>query len=320
MLDSEYSGKFRARKDRQLYARACYWYKKLFRFACHVFVLENAPETINIDYVDHMLMIRGSLIAQKPTETKGFPQGLYILDGAHEGIDPYNFPVNAGIINHAVTAPREKIGEGVFWLRSNSDACPVIDIINEYAEQLAMLDVGASTNILNTFTARVFRVKNEAQAQKVRKMYDNITAGEPATIERNSLLDDTNPETWCINNDTNYLVHDYLDDQDRIISRFLAEFGVESQPVEKKERNITPEFKVKLRELSIARAYWLDARNSDLEKINAYFGTNMRYSIREPDIEEMKSLDYQNGENEEEEEENDLDDQYSPRDTRPSDI
>ena len=194
-----------------------------------------------------------------------------------------------------------------------------IDIINEYAEQLAMLDVGASTNIFNTYTTRVFRVKNEAQAQKVRKMYDNITAGEPATIERNSLLDDTNPETWCINNDTNYLVHDYLDDQDRILSRFLAEFGIESQPVEKKERNITPEFKVKLRELSIARAYWLDARNSDLEKINAYFGTDMRYSIREPDIEEMKSLDYQNGENEEEED-NNIDDQYSPRDTRPSDI
>lgn len=318
MLDSVYSGKFRQRRDKQLYDRACFWYDELFKIACHCFVLDGAPDTVNVDYVNYMLMVNGSLIMQRPTNTGKFPDGVYILNGVREGIDPYGFPVRVGIVNHAVKSPIGENGLNAFWIRSNSDARPAISIINEYAEQLAMLDVGISTNIFNTYTSRVFRVRNQAQAQQVRKMYDSITSGEPAVIQRNGILDETDQQTWIINNETKYYVHDYLDDQDRIIARFMAEFGIESQPVEKKERNITPEFKVKLRELSVKRAYWLDARNRDLERANKYFNTNMTFKIREIDDSELKMLDY-HGTSDEMGGTN-IDTEYQPRDTRPADI
>lgn len=294
VFDSEYSGKFRKRKDKQLYNRACYWYKELLWKDCSTFRLVNAPDTINPDVAMYNLLINGSAVMQHVKAQNGNDEGVYLLPGVRYGLDPYHFPKKVNIVNHAVSAPQQQNGVEAQWIRANRFAMPIIPMINEDAEQLAMLDVGVSTNIPNSYTTAIFRARNDLEAQAIRKMYDNMTGGEPAVLVKNGVFGGINKDN-ILNNDTRYLVHDYLNDQDRIISRHLARLGVESTPIQKEERLITAEVRIKARELAISRSFWLDAMNADLAKANNIFGTNMRVEAVVPTEDEMRLLEWEGG-------------------------
>lgn len=295
MIESNhYCGKFR-KKDKQLYDRAVFWFRQLFRDVCSQFVLEGAPETVNQDYFFSKLALNGSLIMQSLPETKGFPAGVYALTGAHYGVDPYMWPTDTTIANGVLGNFSGKIGVDSAWIRFNKFAEPIIDTLNQYAERLASLDIAIQTNISNCYTARVFSPANDLQAQQIRKMYDDISAGQPAVICKKSVMQREDASTYVINNDTNYLVHDFIQDQIAARGEFFALFGIMSQPMEKGERLITGEVKSQMQQIEIGKNFFLGAMNEDLKKANKLFGTSMEVKIIEPPKEDIQMLDGNKG-------------------------
>lgn len=293
MINSKgYSGRFTPDVNRRLYDRACFWYRALFRTASGVFKLEgDVPDTLNETYFWHTLIRTGSIIMQNITsDTKGFPKGIYCLSGTHPGLDPYMFPVEANIVNAVLGERPGTNGVDAIWIRYNQYGEPATDIINQYAETLALLDLGMEVNVLNTFTDKVFKVDNDAQAQQVRAMYDQVSAGNPAVITKKSMKELPGySELWSAN--TPYLVHDYIADEISVKSKFLSEFGVMSNQFEKAERLISSEVKTNLQELAINKAFYLNAINHDLDRCNALFGTNLHAVMALPDEDTMDFID-----------------------------
>jgi len=268
--------------------KALFWYNILWNKAVSLFEYENLPETINRDYLETILMARGSLIWIK--DKQGNLRALY---GAHYGFDCYNFPTTAEIANPVLGNLKGTFHINCVWMRNNMYALPIQDILFEYSMQLAQLDTNLKVNLDNLKTSIVFKAESPEQAKKIYEIYKDIISGKPAVVT----MDDTN---FINQNDFNifssnieYLGAQFLADRRTIINDFLAVFGINTLSMEKKERLITGEIDSNNQELEINKNYWLKPRQEAVDEINKLFGTNISVKMVEPEKEdiEMKESD-----------------------------
>lgn len=288
IFSTSYCGKFKP-KDGQIYLRACYWYRRLFSKALSMFEIVGAPETWNNTAVEYRLMTQGAVIVSEFKSEK-YGDGIYALPGAWSDFDPYGFPKKTRITNIKLGTKTGTVGVDSVILRSNKMVSPVIPHINQYAETLAQIDVGIYVNLSNLNSTRVFKVSNDKEAQAVRKMMDLATGGQPAVNIKKVHLGDDKDDKFIFSDGVDYNVHNYLEDKIPVIAEFDSIFGVEYQPIEKGGNMITTELIMSNRDLEVNKAFWLEARNEDLEKVNKIFGTNIEYKLRDIDREEVANI------------------------------
>ena len=117
-------------------------------------------------------------------------------------------PLLRGILNPV-------IGKQCELLRLQPDYGGVMDIVNFYADMLALSAETASTNLLNSKLAYVFASNGKAGAESFKKLYDQIASGEPAAyIDKNLYRDDGTP-CWNFFNQNlkqTYIAGDILND------------------------------------------------------------------------------------------------------------
>lgn len=186
-------------------------------------------------------------------------------------------PLLRGIINPV-------IGKQCELLRLQPDYGGVMDIVNFYADMLALSAETASTNLLNSKLAYVFASDGKAGAESFKKLYDQIASGEPAAyIDKNLYRDDGTP-TWNFFNQNlkeTYIAGDILNDMRLWEMKFDNEIGIPTTNTTKKERLITDEANSAIEESRTKAQLWLDELQESCKKINNMFGIRLWVDWRE---------------------------------------
>lgn len=186
-------------------------------------------------------------------------------------------PLLRGILNPV-------IGKQCELLRLQPDYGGVMDIVNFYADMLALSAETASTNLLNSKLAYVFASDGKAGAESFKKLYDQIASGEPAAyIDKNLYRDDGTP-TWNFFNQNlkeTYIAGDILNDMRLWEMKFDNEIGIPTTNTTKKERLITDEANSAIEESRTKAQVWLEELQESCRKINSMFGINLWVDWRE---------------------------------------
>lgn len=186
-------------------------------------------------------------------------------------------PLLRGILNPV-------IGKQCELLRLQPDYGGVMDIVNFYADMLALSAETASTNLLNSKLAYVFASDGKAGAESFKKLYDQIASGEPAAyIDKNLYRDDGTP-TWNFFNQNlkeTYIAGDILNDMRLWEMKFDNEIGIPTTNTTKKERLITDEASSAIEESRTKAQLWIDELQESCRKINNMFGIRLWVDWRE---------------------------------------
>lgn len=194
-------------------------------------------------------------------------------------------PLLRGILNPV-------IGKQCELLRLQPDYGGVMDIVNFYADMLALSAETASTNLLNSKLAYVFASDGKAGAESFKKLYDQIASGEPAAyIDKNLYRDDGTP-TWNFFNQNlreTYIAGDILNDMRLWEMKFDNEIGIPTTNTTKKERLVTDEANSAIEESRTKAQLWLDELQESCRKINNMFGIRLWVDWREDNARESIS-------------------------------
>ena len=189
-----------------------------------------------------------------------------------------------------------EIGRDCEIIRLTPDWGGIGDLVGYYADQLALAGEAASVNMMNSKLAYVFAANNKAAAESFKKLYDQISSGEPAAFYDTKLQRADGRQAWetfTQNVGQNYIVSDILNNMRELENQFCTEIGVPNANTTKRERMITDEVNANNTETYSRAAMWLEQLQEDCERVNAMFpGININVDWR---FENGESVSNDNG-------------------------
>lgn len=250
----------------------------LFQKAISVFKWK-LPETWNRDYFLYVLYAWGFIGV---VETDKY--GVICQAGAPYGYDIYYQPTNLIITNPLLRGSLEpRIGIDCTVFKLQPDWGGITDLVNYYADMMALCAETAGVNLLNSHLSFVFPAKDKAQAEAYKKLYDRVAGGEPGVvIDKHLYLDDGTPawEPFQQNIGQNYIVDKVLADMRKIEAMFDTDIGIPNANTDKRERLITDEVNANNAETITKCELWLEELKKSAEKTNSMFGTDITVDYR----------------------------------------
>ena len=153
-------------------------------------------------------------------------------------------------------------------------------MINRYSTMLAMCDSGVAVNLMNSKAAFVFKASSKAQAETMKKMYDNITMGQPAVfVGENGALNSEN--VYNIPVKQNFVADDIQLLKRKIINEFLTDIGINNTNLDKRERLTDDEVNANNDEVLANIQHWFDNISDGIDRANKLFNLNMSVKIRD---------------------------------------
>lgn len=257
-----------------------------------LFIYDNVPDTIDIDFVNFALNNFGFI-----TWLEADDGTIRTLQGAISGIDVYSRPVKFTSTNpvKSYSGLERTIGEDCVVMYNTPNrrkAQSNIPLLNKYAALLNNIDVSINTAITNTRASTIYRAKNDVEAQHVRNMLDQVNAGKPFVLVNDDIVGTLlgNSDTSIAENlpvKANYVLDLLLRDRYTVICNFLTELGINNTPFEKKERQIETEVDSNNELLNISNWGYLKARQDALDAVNSMFNQNITVKFNRELIERV---------------------------------
>lgn len=249
----------------------------------------NIPEGWARNYFLYVLYCWGFISVVRTDRYGVIPQACSL-----RGYDIFFQPTNAVISNPLLTGILEpEIGTECTVIKLQPDYGGILDLVQHYANMMAIATESIATNLVNTKLAYVFGAQNKAQAESFKKMFDDIQKGNPAVFIDKNLMDENGKPQWFTfsqNIKENYIVPDLLSDLRKIEAMFATEVGIPNANTDKKERLITDEVNANNFETRSKCELWLEELQKGCEETNAMFGTDLSVDWRE-DLQEGGEAD-----------------------------
>lgn len=228
--------------------------KGLFKIKC--------PLEWHKDYILNSILYRGYiLIAETPV-------GIIPCHGSLAGMNYWNYPTTAVIDLPHIGSFEKTLGEGcevVFLERMQRNVFFTFEeVIRIAAYRLAICDACIDVNLFNSRVAYMIEAENKAQAETIKKMYDEITDGNPICVYKANTLNPSGLNMFFNNVKQNYVANEILDTKRSIINELLTRVGINNANTDKKERLITNEVDANNIELQANTNVW----NSNLKVCN----------------------------------------------------
>ena len=161
-----------------------------------------------------------------------------------------------------------------------------MDIVDYYAEKLALLDNAINTSLVNLKLSWIIGAKTKAAADALKKILDKVDRGDPAVVYDMRIANDpkdSDTPFQFLERKTgakeNYITHDQLQDVASLLNSFDAEIGIPTAPYQKKERMVTSEAESRTDDALARVTLWVNTFNSSAKRVNKLFGTNIRADI-----------------------------------------
>lgn len=265
---------------------ALYFRKYLFQKLLSAFKF-TIPELWNRDYFQYVLFGWG-FICIFDSGADGF--GIIPQRCGLSGYNLFYQPRQVIVTNPLLPNVHYKtINEDCVVLKINPNYSGVLDIVDYYAIKMAMLSADIESNLINSKLSYIFTVKNQSTANSVKKLYDQISQGNPAVVVDKDLRNEDGTSNWDVfqqNLSGNYIVSDLLQDMRRIENEFCCKVGIPTMNTEKRERMSEAEITRNDVETESLIDGWIERLNDDISKANKMFPSlNMKVEKRWKDNE-----------------------------------
>lgn len=257
------------------------WYFKryLIQKIISVFKFEGIPENWATDYFLYTLFVFGYCAVINTNKYGIIPQHCTL-----SGYNIYYRPNRAIITNPLFKRTIEaRIGKDTELVRMSPDWCGVWDIVEYYADLMALTSETIAVNLINSKFSYVFAAEDKTSAESLKKLYDQIASGEPAAFADKKLFNDDGSPSWLVftqNLKQNYIAGDLLEDLAKIDSRFNTEIGIPNVNIAKASGVGAAEVMANNIDTQSKVALWLDTIRESLEKVNDMFGLDISVSLR----------------------------------------
>lgn len=257
------------------------WYFKryLIQKIISVFKFENVPETWAKDYFLYTLFVFGYCSVVNTNKFGIIPQHC-TLSGYNVFYRPTTAIITNPLFNKTIEA---RIGVDTELVRLSPDWLGVWDIVEYYADLMALTSETIATNLINSKFSYVFAAEDKASAESLKKLYDQIASGEPAAFADKKLFNDEGDPSWylfCQNLKQNYIAGDLLEDLAKIDSRFNTEIGIPNVNIAKTSGVGAAEVLANNVDTQSKAALWLETLQESLAKVNEMFGLDISVSLR----------------------------------------
>ena len=244
-----------------------------------VFKFEGIPENWATDYFLYTLFVFGYCAVINTDKYGIIPQHCTL-----SGYNIYYRPNRAIITNPLFKRTIEaRIGRDTELVRMSPDWCGVWDIVEYYADLMALTSETIAVNLINSKFSYVFAAEDKTSAESLKKLYDQIASGEPAAFADKKLFNDDGSPSWLVftqNLKQNYIAGDLLEDLAKIDSRFNTEIGIPNVNIAKASGVGAAEVMANNIDTQSKVALWLDTIRESLERVNNMFGLNISVSLR----------------------------------------
>jgi hypothetical protein len=262
---------------------ARYYRRYLLQKAMSVFEWK-MPETWSRDYFLYILYCWGYVAVINTDKFGVIPQACGL-----RGYDIFYRPTNAVVTNPLLTGMTDlKIDVQCTLFKLQPDYGGIMDLVNYYADMMALCAETASVNLLNSKLSYVFTADSKAAAESFKKLYDKFASGEPCVVQDKSLLKSDGSPSWQSfeqNVGQNYIVGDILTDMKKFENMFNTDVGIPNANTDKKERLITDEVQANNTETTSKCALWLEELQKACKKTKAMFGKEVSVDWRiTPDV------------------------------------
>lgn len=257
------------------------WYFKRYLLQKAMSVFEwKLPEHWDRDFFLYTLYCWGNVAVLNTTKFGAIPQAATL-----SGYNVFYRPTKATITNPVLRGLKTlDIDKQCTIIKLQPDYGGILDIVEYYADMLALCSEGASINVMNSKLAYVFTADNKTIAESFKKMFDTVASGQPAVvIDKNMLNDDGTPawSTFTQNLRENYIAGDILQDMKKWEQEFDTRIGIPNANTDKRERLITDEVNANNFETKSLCELWLDTLKIGIEKTNAMFDLDISVDWRE---------------------------------------
>ena len=254
-----------------------YFRKYLMQKAISVFKW-NIPDEWDKDYFLYTLYGAG-FIAILDTDR----YGVICQQCAPGGYNLYYRPSYVIVTNPLLPTMTLNIDRDCVLVKLQPDYSSICDIVGYYADQLALASEAMGVNLVNTKSGIVFGAENKAQAEAYKKMFDNLSEGDPATVIGKNLLNDDGSPSWfpfVASVKESYVTSDILSDMRKIEAMFDTDIGIPNANTDKRERLISDEVNANNVETATRCELWLETVRKEFEKANTMFGLNLSVDWR----------------------------------------
>lgn len=228
------------------------------------------PDTWDEDYFKFTLFILGYIAV-----TRIPPYGVIPQNCGLTGYNLFYRPKGIIIANPYIRGTVERtidVDCSVIKLKGNYTG--VMDIINHYADLMALACEALGVNLHNSKVAYMFIAKNKAAAESYKKMFDQISAGNPATVVDKNLVDDAGNVSYQIFNadiKQTYIATELLNDLRSIELSFYNMVGIPNTDYSKRERMVVDEVNANNTETRCLYDLWFENLTRDVEKTNKMY-------------------------------------------------
>lgn len=257
------------------------WYFKryLIQKIISVFKFEGIPENWAKDYFFYTLFVFGYCAVINTNKYGIIPQHC-TLSGYNIFYRPNRAIITNPLFKRTIEA---RIGRDTELVRMSPDWCGVWDIVEYYADLMALTSETIAVNLINSKFSYVFGAEDKTSAESLKKLYDQIASGEPAAFADKKLFTDDGSPSWTLfsqNLKQNYIAGDLLEDLAKIDSRFNTEIGIPNVNIAKASGVGAAEVLANNVDTQSKAELWLETIRDSLEKVNDMFGLNISVSLR----------------------------------------
>ena len=201
-----------------------------------------------------------------------------------KGYDLYYYPREVIITNPAFTEAKTlRVDEDAILLNLKGDFTGIMDIVQFYASQLAILYESFSVNAMQAKNTDIYGTNDKKTAEELKKATDLVLSGKPCVFVSKDLFNEDGSLTMQqFKQVKDYFGTELLDNIRCILNNFDAEVGIPTAP-EKKERLISNEVNSKSYEAMTRSEMWLEDLKKECEKARKLLGididVNFRYNV-----------------------------------------
>lgn len=239
------------------------------------YVIDNMPDHWSETYFYYTLFVFGHIAIIETDKFGIIPQHCSLY-----GYDVQYQPTHAAIANPLINqAIRPRIGEQCALIKMQPDYGGCWDLVEYYADLMALASETAATDLINSKLAYVFVAKNQAMAASFKKLYDQIASGNPAAFADRNLFDDEGNELWRTfsqNLKQNYIFGDILEDLIKLETRFYSDIGLNNVNISKASGVSDAEVNANNAQVETRARLWLRTIQKGCDQANNLFGLNLK--------------------------------------------
>ena len=207
------------------------------------------------------------------------------------GYNVYYRPSKVLVSNPLLQTKELTINKDCALIKCAPDYRGVYDIISYYADQMAVLMETFGVNAYNSKFSWIFAADNPAMAESFKKMFDQVTSGNPAVAVDKKLFNENGDPRWIQfdqNLKNNFIGKDILECMATIDNMFCTAIGLPNSNYEKRERLLVDEINANNSQTRALADVWMETIKHGMDVSNYMFGLSLDIRYKQ-DMEALKN-------------------------------